>query len=373
MKRILVIFGTRPEAIKLAPLVKRLQAEGQVDCRCCVTAQHRSMLDQVLEFFEITPEWDLDLMVENQTLAGLTSEVLQGVGRVLREWTPEWVVVQGDTTTTFAASLAAYYEKIPVCHIEAGLRTQNRYSPFPEEGNRRITSVLTDLHMAPTAANRDALLREGIPEACIHVTGNTVVDALECAAFKLGDTPPAELADALPSWEGKPLVLITGHRRESFGAGFERICDALQRLSRMFPGHQFVYPVHLNPNVREPVHRWLGGEGNISLLPPLSYPAFVWMLKTCCLVITDSGGVQEEAPTFGRKVLVMRETTERQEGIEAGTAVLVGTDPDALIAEAQQVLRPGNAEEQLSAPANPYGDGKACERIVNELLREHDG
>jgi len=363
-----VIFGTRPEAIKLAPVVLALRADRRFRCDVCVSAQHREMLDQVLEVFGIVPETDLDLMTPNQTLEGLTARAVESVGRYLAERGPDLVLVQGDTTTTFCAALAAFYHHVEVGHVEAGLRTGNLQSPWPEEANRILTTRLTALHFAPTATNRDNLLREGVDPARIVVTGNTVVDALFLALDKVRADPPAVpgLAPELAAPGGPPLVLITGHRRENFGAGFESICNAIARLARRFPGTAFVYPVHLNPNVRRPVDQILRGADtpNVHLIEPLAYLPFVAMMHRSTLILSDSGGVQEEAPSLGKPVLVMRDTTERPEAVIAGTVKLVGTDEETIVAEASRLLEDRAAYEAMARAHNPYGDGKATGRIL---------
>ena len=363
-----VIFGTRPEAIKLAPVVLALRADPRFRCDVCVSAQHREMLDQVLEVFGIVPETDLDLMTPNQTLEGLTARAVESVGRYLAEREPDLVLVQGDTTTTFCAALAAFYHHVEVGHVEAGLRTGNLQSPWPEEANRVLTTRLTALHFAPTATNRDNLLREGVDPARIVVTGNTVVDALFLALDKVRARPPAVpgLAPELAAPGGPPLVLITGHRRENFGAGFESICNAIARLARRFPGTAFVYPVHLNPNVRRPVDRILrtADTPNVHLIEPLAYLPFVAMMHRSTLILSDSGGVQEEAPSLGKPVLVMRDTTERPEAVIAGTVKLVGTDEETIVAEASRLLEDRAAYEAMARAHNPYGDGKATGRIL---------
>ena len=363
-----VIFGTRPEAIKLAPVVLALRADRRFRCDVCVSAQHREMLDQVLEVFGIVPETDLDLMTPNQTLEGLTARAVESVGRYLAEREPDLVLVQGDTTTTFCAALAAFYHHVEVGHVEAGLRTGNLQSPWPEEANRILTTRLTALHFAPTATNRDNLLREGVDPARIVVTGNTVVDALFLALDKVRADPPAVpgLAPELAAPGGPPLVLITGHRRENFGAGFESICNAIARLARRFPDTAFVYPVHLNPNVRRPVDQILRGADtpNVHLIEPLAYLPFVAMMHRSTLILSDSGGVQEEAPSLGKPVLVMRDTTERPEAVIAGTVKLVGTDEETIVAEASRLLEDRAAYEAMARAHNPYGDGKATGRIL---------
>jgi UDP-N-acetylglucosamine 2-epimerase (non-hydrolysing) len=366
-KKILLVFGTRPEAIKLAPVVKALRQVGTFEVRVCVTAQHRQMLDQVLELFAITPDVDLDLMRPGQDLTDITMRVLVGMRGVLRDWRPDLLLVQGDTTTTFAASLAAYYEKIAVGHVEAGLRTGNIYAPWPEEMNRRLTTVLAALHFAPTLWARDNLLREGVAADVIHVTGNTVIDALLEVVERL-ESDGALRAMVERRHFGflnpaRKLVLVTGHRRESFGPGFERICQALRVLGER-NNVDIVYPVHLNPNVQEPVRRILGFCPSIHLIEPLDYLPFVYLMHRAYLIITDSGGIQEEAPSLGKPVLVMRDTTERPEAIEAGTAKLVGTDSGRIVREAAWLLEDEVAYREMAQAHNPYGDGKAAGRIA---------
>lgn len=361
MKKVLLIFGTRPEAIKLAPLYFAFRDNRHFDCRICITAQHREMLDQVLEFFHLKADWDLDLMTKGQSLGDLTAKILTRLDPVLEEFSPDWVVVQGDTTTSMAGALAAFYKQIRVCHVEAGLRTNNKWSPYPEEINRRLSSVLADLHMAPTEKNRQALLAAGISDQQIYVTGNTVVDALLLAQTNVSVEESR-----------RRKILITGHRRESFGKGFEQICSAVALLAEAYPGCDFIYPVHLNPRVQEPVKRLLSRFENIHLLEPLTYPEFVQQMVGSYLILTDSGGVQEEAPSLGKPVLVIRETTERQEGVQAGTAKLVGTSTDNIVREVRDLLENKKAWMKMSNAVNPYGDGKASERIVSALLEHTD-
>lgn len=365
--KVLTVFGTRPEAIKMAPLVKALAAEAGIEARVCVTAQHRQMLDQVLELFEITPDYDLNIMKPGQTLSGITSEILTRIEPVLVEFKPDLVLVHGDTSTTLATTLAAYYQRIPVGHVEAGLRTGNIYSPWPEEANRKLTGALAKLHFAPTTQSQANLLREGVDGAVVHVTGNTVIDALLMVKARLetDQALAAQLADRFPMLrKNARLVLITGHRRENFGDGFERICAAIRDLAREFPAADFVYPVHLNPNVREPVNRILQGQANVHLIEPQDYLPFVYLMTRSHIILTDSGGIQEEAPSLGKPVLVMRDTTERPEAVAAGTVKLVGTDV-AAISDAVRTLMMNEVEYQrMSVAHNPYGDGKACERIV---------
>jgi len=365
--RVLTCFGTRPEAIKMAPLVAALRDHPGFESRVCVTAQHRQMLDQVLEIFGITPDDDLELMAPNQDLASLTAGVLAGTTRVMREFCPDLVVVQGDTTTTFASALAAYYLRIPVAHLEAGLRTRRKYSPFPEELNRQMTSCLTDWHFAPTPRARQVLLDEGPPADRVFMVGNTVVDALLAVVdrARAGGLPSQRRLQQ--SLTGRRFVLVTGHRRENFGAGFRNICRAIRRLAEDLPAVHFVYPVHLNPNVQEPVNALLGGLANVHLVPPLGYLEFVWLMSGCALVLTDSGGVQEEAPTFGKPVLVMRDSTERPEAVEAGVARLVATDEETIVRETKLLLENAEAYRSMSRAQNPYGDGTAARRIVGIL------
>ena len=373
MKKILVVFGTRPEAIKMAPLVHALAIDERLESKICVTAQHREMLDQVLELFEITPDYDLDLMKEGQTLPEVTSRILMELTPVLKEFKPHVILVHGDTATTFAASLAAYYEQIAVGHVEAGLRTGNIYSPWPEEANRKLTGALTKYHFAPTETSKENLLKENYPEADIFVTGNTVIDALLMIVEKLNNDQnlQLEMAAKFPYLnEFERLILVTGHRRESFGGGFERICEALVEVAKANPQDLILYPVHLNPNVQEPVNRILAGINNIKLIEPQSYLPFVYLMNRSYLILTDSGGIQEEAPSLGKPVLVMRDTTERPEAVTAGTVKLVGTDVNLIISEIQILLDDKGAYQSMSRANNPYGDGKACERILNTLVKK---
>ena len=370
-KKILLVFGTRPEAIKMAPLVKTLQAQKAFEVKVCVSAQHRHMLDQVLQLFDIQPDFDLDLMRPGQDLSGITSRVLLGLNPVLTQWRPDVVLVHGDTATTFAASLAAFYQRIPVGHVEAGLRTGNLYSPWPEEANRKLTSVLTQWHFAPTATSRNNLLKEGVPSSAIHVTGNTVIDALLQVREKIDNS--LQLRQQFDEDFGfldprKRLVLVTGHRRENFGDGFERICQALIRIAKDHADVQLVYPMHLNPQVQEPVRRLLGDIGNIHLIEPLDYLPFVYLMDKSTLILTDSGGIQEEAPALGKPVLVMRDTTERPEAVAAGTVKLVGTDVEKIATEASTLLTDAQAYQAMAFAHNPYGDGQACQRIAQALL-----
>ncbi|RUO37112.1 UDP-N-acetylglucosamine 2-epimerase (non-hydrolyzing) [Aliidiomarina taiwanensis] len=370
--KVLSVFGTRPEAIKMAPLVKALEADSFFDAKVAVTAQHREMLDQVLELFEITPDYDLNLMKSGQDLYDITSGVLLGLRVVLKEFQPDMVLVHGDTATTFAATLAAFYQQIPVGHVEAGLRTGNMYSPWPEEANRVLTGRLAALHFAPTERNRAALLDDKVPDESITVTGNTVIDALQWVVEKIDNS--VELKNNINSTLensglktevlDKRYVLVTGHRRENFGSGFESICEALRDLASANPETHFIYPVHLNPNVQEPVKRLLGGFDNVHLISPLGYEPFVHLMQHSYLVLTDSGGVQEEAPGLGKPVLVMRDSTERPEAVEAGTVRLLGTDAEVIRDAVQELLDNDTLYARMSQAHNPYGDGKASERIL---------
>jgi len=371
--RVLTIFGTRPEAIKLAPVIKELEKHPEFDSRVCVTAQHRQMLDQVLGLFEIEPDFDLDLMRKDQSLFGVTGRGLRALEKVLREEKPDILLVQGDTTTAFVASLAAYYLKIKIGHVEAGLRTNDKYSPFPEEINRRLVDALSDLWFAPTERARQNLFREGVPEERVFVTGNTVIDAL----FLILSREPRVseqrvLEDSGLLTPDTRLILVTGHRRESFGEGFEQICEGLRKIAEHYDDVRIVYPVHLNPNVREPVYCILGKIENIYLIEPLEYDRFAFLMNQAYLILTDSGGIQEEAPSLGKPVLVMREKTERPEAIEAGTARLVGTDSERIFVETQRLLDDGPEYERMSKAVNPFGDGKAAERIV-QVLQDYAG
>lgn len=368
-KRISIIFGTRPEAIKLAPVILALRETGQTDVQVCVTGQHREMLDQALKVFSITPDFDVQLMRENQSLASLTAKAISSLFDYLEASKPDWVVVQGDTTTTFCATLASFYAGIPVAHIEAGLRTHDKSAPFPEEANRVMTSHLASLHFAPTETARRHLLAEGISADAIYVTGNTVIDALHIAVEKsahLKEIPG--LPDPVFSNTAGRLVLITGHRRENFGDKFKEICQAISFLAAQYVDVQFVYPVHLNPHVRQPVFDILAGHPNVHLIEPLSYLPFVALLNKCSFVLTDSGGIQEEAPSLGKPVLVMRDVTERPEAVEAGTVKLVGTSKDCIVEETTRLLTDTNAHRAMSAAHNPYGDGNAAGRIAALLM-----
>ncbi|HLV24121.1 MAG TPA: UDP-N-acetylglucosamine 2-epimerase (non-hydrolyzing) [Moheibacter sp.] len=364
----LIIFGTRPEAIKMAPLVHEFSKHpDKFTTKVCITAQHREMLDQVMDFFEITPDYDLNLMRHNQNLYNLTSDIMLGLKPILEEFQPDYVYVHGDTTTTMAASIASFYGAAKVCHVEAGLRTYNLQSPFPEEMNRQVTGIVSHFHFAPTETSKENLLTENKSENAICITGNTVIDALLFGIERVNspefrDDEIEELKNLIQP--EKRIILVTGHRRENHGEGFIRICEALKQIALENPDVQIIYPVHLNPNVKEPVYKILSGIENISLISPLAYPAFIWLMEKSYLIITDSGGVQEEAPSLGKPVLVMRDTTERPEAVSAGTVILVGTNKEKIISEASRLLKDTEAYQQMSKTHNPYGDGKACERIV---------
>jgi UDP-N-acetylglucosamine 2-epimerase (non-hydrolysing) len=369
-KRILTVFGTRPEAIKMAPLVHALAADERFKAKVCVTAQHREMLDQVLGLFKITPDYDLNLMKPGQDLTDITCGILRGLKPVLTDFKPDYVFVHGDTATTLSATLASYYQQIKVGHVEAGLRTGNTYSPWPEEGNRKLTSAIADLHFAPTEMSKQNLLQENVDSEKIIVTGNTVIDAL-LDVIKTLETS-VELKSTLQAQfnfldSSKRLVLITGHRRESFGGGFERICEAILHMAKEFPEVEFVYPVHLNPNVREPVNRLLANLNNVFLIESLDYLPFVYLMNKSYVILTDSGGIQEEAPSLGKPVLVMRDTTERPEAVDAGTVKLVGTSVERIVTELTSLLSNEEVYKEMSVAHNPYGDGKACARILNAL------
>jgi UDP-N-acetylglucosamine 2-epimerase (non-hydrolysing) len=368
LKKILIVFGTRPEAIKMAPLVQEFQKHPQdFDAKVCVTAQHREMLDQVLDFFNITPDFDLDLMKPGQNLYSLTADIITGMKPVLEEFNPDYVFVHGDTSTTMATSIAAFYNQSKVCHVEAGLRTHDKWSPFPEEVNRQVTGRIADFHFAPTTTSRDNLLKESIPENQIIVTGNTVIDALLASVKKVEEKPTAFVNSMSKTLGDQEMILVTGHRRENHGQGFENICQALKEIAEAKPNFKIVYPVHLNPKVQEPVNRILKGVDNIILIDPLAYQDFIWMMNRSRIIITDSGGVQEEAPSLGKPVLVMRDTTERPEAVEAGTVILVGTNKDRIVSEALELINNKERFDQMSQLHNPYGDGSACKRIVNTI------
>jgi len=370
MLKVLSVFGTRPEAIKMAPLINLLKQQPDMDSRVCVTGQHREMLDQVLQLFDIKPEYDLAIMKAGQDLYDVTTSILLNIKPVLREFKPDVVLVHGDTSTTFAAALACYYEKIAVGHVEAGLRTGNIYSPWPEEANRKLTGAITRFHFAPTDTSKQNLLNEQVDPAGITVTGNTVIDALLQVVAKIEQDQRLHdsFAAKFPyAQQGRRLILVTGHRRESFGSGFENICAALKQLASDFPDCDIVYPVHLNPNVREPVYRLLSDAANVHLIAPQDYLPFVYLMSRSTLVLTDSGGIQEEAPSLGKPVLVMRDTTERPEAVTAGTVKLVGTDSAKIVAEVTKLLTDKAYYDSMSFAHNPYGDGKACQRIVDVI------
>lgn len=365
MKKILVAFGTRPEAIKMAPVIQALQAHPRLQPVICVTAQHRQMLDQVLELFGIVPDYDLDLMRPGQDLASLSARILEQISPILRQCKPDAVLVQGDTTTVLCAALAAFYQQIPVGHIEAGLRTGDLSSPFPEEANRVLATRLSRWHFAPTRLNHDNLLRDNVAEATIHITGNTVIDALLWVREQMAGAPPAEVTALLGRLKER-FILVTGHRRESFGSGFENICTALATVADRHPEVDIVYPVHLNPNVQEPVKRLLGERDNIHLIEPLGYQAFVALMDRSYLILTDSGGIQEEAPSLGKPVLVMRDKTERTEGLEGGVR-LVGTESERIVAETERLLTDSSHYHAMATAKNPYGDGTAARQIIDIL------
>ena len=382
MKKVMLVFGTRPEAIKMAPLVKEFQKlSDRFETIVCVTGQHREMLDQVLHIFEITPNYDLNIMKQGQDLYDVTARVLTGMRDVLKEAQPNVVLVHGDTTTSTAAALAAFYQQIPVGHVEAGLRTHDIYSPWPEEMNRQITGRIATYHFAPTPLSRQNLLAEGVKEEHIHVTGNTVIDALYMVVDKIKNDKDLDIVlenqlkqagyDVNRLAGGKKLVLITGHRRENFGDGFIHMCTAIKDLTQKYPDVDFVYPMHLNPNVRKPIHEVFGEDlsnwGNMFFIEPLEYLSFVYLMEKSTIVLTDSGGIQEEAPGLGKPVLVMRDTTERPEALEAGTVKLVGTNYDKIVAEVSVLLDNQKYYEKMSKAVNPYGDGKACKKIIERL------
>jgi UDP-N-acetylglucosamine 2-epimerase (non-hydrolysing) len=367
---VLTVFGTRPEAIKMAPLVKALNADNRFSSRLCVTGQHRQMLDSVTRFFELQSDYDLDVMQEGQGLQDLTARIMSGLAGVFRDARPDVVLVHGDTTTTLAATVAGYYSQVPVGHVEAGLRTGDLMAPWPEEGNRKVTGALARYHFAPTDRARDNLLAENVPVDRIAVTGNTVIDALLSVRDRLNRDQDLAMAQADRFDFLDPdqrMILVTGHRRESFGGGFERICIALGRIADQYPDVQIVYPVHLNPNVQTPVNRMLAGRENVHLIQPQEYLSFVYLMNAAHVILTDSGGIQEEAPSLGKPVLVMRDTTERPEAVQAGTVRLVGTEVDRITEEAFRLLDDETAWSEMSRAHNPYGDGRACHRILDFL------
>ena len=365
MKKNLIIFGTRPEAIKMAPLVKKFLSDKRFETRVCVTGQHREMLDQVLSFFHIKPDYDLGLMKSDQNLYNLTSDVISGLKPILETFKPNYVFVHGDTTTTMAASIAGFYFGAKICHVEAGLRTNNILSPFPEEINRQVTSRITTYHFAPTIKSKINLLEENISEENIIITGNTVIDALIQSSTIVENLQNDQVVDLKKTINfDNRVILVTGHRRENHGQGFINICKALKRIATNNPDVEIVYPVHLNPNVLKPVNKLLSNINNIHLVSPMDYPTFIWLMNKSYLIITDSGGVQEEAPSLGKPVLVMRETTERPEAVEIGTVILVGTNTKKIVKETQDLLDYSEKYNSMSSLINPYGDGKACERII---------
>ena len=370
--KILSIFGTRPEAIKMAPVIKALEAEGNIESKVCVTAQHREMLDQVLQLFSIKPDYDLNVMTQNQGLTDITIAVLKGLKNILEEFKPDRVLVHGDTTTSFTASLSAFYQKIPTGHVEAGLRTGNIYAPWPEEMNRRLTDTICDLHFAPTQSAKINLINSGARKSNIFVTGNTVIDALFNICDRLENEPKIlkQAKTNIPVLnKDKRLILVTGHRRENFGDGFEQICTGIAKLAER-EDVQIIYPVHLNPNVQEPVNKILKHKNNIHLTTPLEYLPFVYLMKEAHFIITDSGGIQEEAPSLGKPVLVTRNLTERPEAVDAGTVKLVGTNHRKIVKEATQLLDDAKSYGYMSQAHNPYGTGDASKQIITELLRE---
>ena len=375
-KKNLIVFGTRPEAIKMAPLVKAFLQDATFETKVCVTAQHREMLDQVLDFFEITPDFDLDVMKPNQNLYSLTATIIEGMKDVLEAVQPDYVYVHGDTTTSMAVGIAGFYAGAKVCHVEAGLRTFNRQYPFPEEFNRQLTGRIADYHFAPTKLSKENLLKENTKEETILVTGNTVIDALlfgidKVTAKGYSDAEIEMLSEKIDL--SKKIILVTGHRRENHGEGLLNICSALKTIAQEHPETQIIYPVHLNPNVKGPVHELLGGVANILLVPPLAYPAFIWLMEKSYLIITDSGGIQEEAPSLGKPVLVTRTTTERPEAVEEGTVLLVGTDKEQIITKTKELLEDSSYYKNMSQLHNPYGDGKSAARIVNYIKALEDG
>lgn len=373
--KILTVFGTRPEAIKMAPLVKMLAQQPDFDARVCVTAQHRQMLDQVLDLFEIAPDYDLDIMKPGQSLSDVTTAIMTRIEPVLKEFKPDLVLVHGDTSTTFCTSLAAFYQRVAIGHVEAGLRTGDLLSPWPEEANRKLTGALAQVHFAPTAQSQKNLLDEGTESERVHVTGNTVIDALLWVQEKLArdEKLKRSMAERFSCLrDDARMVLITGHRRENFGDGFERICAAIRTLAAQYPDTDFLYPVHLNPNVAEPVKRILSGVDNVHLIEPQDYLPFVYLMTRAHIILTDSGGIQEEAPSLGKPVLVMRDTTERPEAVSAGTVRLVGTDAERIVAAVSTLLDDQQEYNSMSFAQNPYGDGEACSRIVNIIRTEKE-
>ncbi len=379
MKKVLIVFGTRPEAIKMAPLVLAFQEQSaEIEAKVCVTAQHREMLDQVLDIFHIVPDYDLNIMKAGQDLYDVTSNILLGMKEVLAEYEPDVVFVHGDTTTTLATALSTFYQKIPLAHVEAGLRTGDIYSPWPEEANRKLTSQITQYHFTPTQTSKENLVKENVSEDAIYITGNTVIDALFWVLEKIDRTESLKslLSDTISKeftafGNEQRVVLITGHRRENFGQGFLDMCLAIKTLAQKHPDVNFVYPVHLNPNVQKPVLELLSDIDNIYLIAPLEYESFVYLMSRSYIILTDSGGIQEEAPSLGKPVLVMRNTTERPEALEAGTVKLVGTDPEVIEREVTELLSDPESYSRMSQAYNPYGDGTACQKIVNIIKEKY--
>jgi len=378
-KIVLLVFGTRPEAIKMAPLCHTFLAEKGLQTLVCVTAQHREMLDQVLNVFELTPDIDLNLMKKGQDLGDITSSAILNMRDVLEEHKPDLVLVHGDTTTTMATSMACFYASVPVAHVEAGLRTHDINAPFPEEFNRRVASIIAEIHFAPTPLSKQNLVNEKVDGAKVCVTGNTVIDSLHWVLNKIESSPPVKLRinslldGYLPfDWKNSQYVLVTGHRRENFGNGFLNICDAISAVAAKHPNVHFIYPVHLNPNVQKPVNELLSAFDNVHLIPPLDYEPFVYLLNSCYLILTDSGGIQEEAPSLGKPVLVMRDVTERPEAVDAGTVILVGANKEAIFSNLEKLLTDSDCYQLMSQAHNPYGDGKACEKIVKFIKSRLD-
>ena len=370
MIKIFLVIGTRPEAIKLAPLIKAFKKHSKIfDTKVCITAQHRELLDQVLSFFKISPDYDLNLMKPNQNLYEITANILLKMKPILKKNNPQYIFVHGDTTTTLAASLASFYNESKICHIEAGLRTYNKKSPFPEEMNRQITTRLADYHFAPTEESKNNLINENINKENIIITGNTVIDALIASIKKVKNNPSSNIKNLSKDLKDHEVVLVTFHRRENYGDGFIRICEALKEIALKNPNRIIVFPVHLNPKVQKPVNNFLSDIKNIILLDPLNYEDFIWMMNRSKLIITDSGGIQEEAPSLGKPVLVLRETTERPEAVKAGTVLLVGTNKNLIIKETLELLNDASRYKKISRLYNPYGDGKACKRIVDFIIK----
>ncbi|MCF6768125.1 UDP-N-acetylglucosamine 2-epimerase (non-hydrolyzing) [Thiotrichales bacterium 19S11-10] len=368
--KVLSIFGTRPEAIKMAPVIKALERSKNHQSIICITGQHREMLDQMLDLFELKADYDLDIMEPNQSLSVIAAKTIKLLDPIFQKESPDWVIVQGDTTSCFAAALSAFYHKVKIAHVEAGLRTYNLFSPYPEEANRQLVSRIANLHFAPTAVSKSNLISEGADQDKIHITGNTVIDALLWVKDKITwqDKWSSVFKTAVPVLENKlPFIMITGHRRENHGKGFINICEAIKALAMKYVHMHFIYPVHLNPNVKKPVFELLSASDNIHLIEPLDYEPFIYLMMNCYLVLTDSGGIQEEAPSLGKPVLVMRDTTERPEGINAGTAKLVGTNKEKIIAEVSELVDTVEAYEQMAQAVNPYGDGSASQKIITQL------